>query len=271
MSAQPMIQTGRYLYPDSVIEKTVFIKNKNNLLTLKKIKIMKKKFFLPSTDEGIMTWLANFAVKLSNHAAALGISAETLTSVKNDSNMFTYIVNLVNSFRTGLSQRVSYKILLKKGPEGTPAGGVPVFNIYEPPAVVEAGILVRVRRLVQNIKSNDNYNESIGNDLGIIGPAQEEIIHDLKPVLRIKSVAGKPVLTWKKGVSDSLEIYVDRGDGKSFVYLGNSSKPRFADTSGLDPSAGTAEWKYKAIFRIKDEHVGQYSDVISTTVKKEIA
>ena len=232
---------------------------------------MKKKSFIPYTDEGIMTWLANFAVKLASHSAALGISAETLTSIQNDSNMFTYIVNLVNSFRTGLSQRVAYKILLKNGPEGTPAGGVPVFNIYEPPVVVAAGILVRVRRLVQNIKSNVNYNESIGNDLGIIGSAQEEILHDLKPVLRIKTVAGKPVLTWKKGISDSLEIYADRGDGKSFVYLCNSSKPSFTDTSGLDFAAGTAEWKYKAIFRIKDEHVGQYSDVISTTVKKEIA
>ena len=32
-TVQQMIQTGRYLYPDAVIEKTAFIKNKNNLLT----------------------------------------------------------------------------------------------------------------------------------------------------------------------------------------------------------------------------------------------
>lgn len=232
---------------------------------------MKKKFFIPSSDEGIMIWLANFAAKLSVHSETLGISAETVTSVRNDSAMFTYIVNLVNSSRADLSQRVSYKMLLKNGDEGTSIGPVPVFNNGEPPVLVDAGILIRIRRLARNIKSNDNYNESIGNDLGIIGPMQEQIVSELKPVLKIKTLAGKPQLTWKKGISDSLEIYVDRGDGKSFVYLANSTKPNFTDTAGVDADAKASEWKYKAIFRIKDEQVGQFSDVISTTVKKETA
>lgn len=232
---------------------------------------MKKKFFIPSSDEGIMIWLANFAAKLSVHSETLGISAETVTSVRNDSAMFTYIVNNTNSFKAGLSQRVSYKLLLKIGPEGTSAGPVPVYNNTEPPALVEAGMLNRIRRLAKNIKTNDNYNESIGNDLGIIGSMQEQTTNDLKPVLKIKNLAGKPQLVWKKGISDSLEIYVDRGDGKSFVYLANSTKPNFTDTAGIDADSKASEWKYKAIFRIKDEQVGQFSDVISTTVKKEIS
>ncbi|HMS33327.1 MAG TPA: hypothetical protein PKC91_04500 [Ignavibacteria bacterium] len=29
------------------------------------------------------------------------------------------------------------------------------------------------------------------------------------------------------------------------------------------------EWKYKVIFRIKDEQVGQFSDVISVMVKRK--
>lgn len=44
------------------------------------------------------------------------------------------------------------------------------------------------------------------------------------------------------------------------------SQPNYPDTTAL-PSAGqSALWKYKAIYRLHDEQVGQWSDVISTTV-----
>lgn len=232
---------------------------------------MAKQFYLPNSDEGKMTWLNNLAVKLPNHAATLGISSETVTSVQNDAGMFSYMINLVNSFKTGLSERVGYKDIIKNAPEGTALGPLPVFNHTPPPAVVPAGIFIRVRRLVQNIKSNTNYNESIGNDLGIIGAETDDAIMEMKPVLKIKMTAGKPEIVWKKGNADSIDIYVDRGDGKSFVYLANDSNPNFTDLTPLSEGISMAEWKYKAIYRIKDEQVGQYSDVASAIVKKEVA
>jgi hypothetical protein len=232
---------------------------------------MAKQFYLPKSDEGKMTWLNNLAVKLPNHAATLGISTETVTSVQNDANMFSYMINLVNSFKNGMSERVGYKDIIKNAPEGTSIGPVPVFNNTPPPTVVPAGIFIRVRRLVQNIKSNNNYNESIGGDLGIIGAETDEATLDMKPTLKIKMTAGKPEIIWKKGTADSLDIYVDRGDGKSFIYLANDSAPNYTDNATLPDGMNMNEWKYKAIYRIKDEQVGQFSDVISVMVKKEIA
>lgn len=232
---------------------------------------MAKQFYLPSTDEGRATWLNNLALKLSNHAATLGISDAIVTSVQNDAKMFNYMVNLVNSFKTGLSERVGYKDIIKGGPESTSVGPVPVFNHTPPPTVVPAGIFIRVRRLVQNIKSNSNYNESIGGDLGIIGAETDESTLDMKPVLKIKMNAGKPEIIWKKGNADSIDIYVDRGDGKSFIYLANDSTPNYTDNTLLSDGMNMNEWKYKAIYRIKDEQVGQFSDVISVMVKREVA
>lgn len=204
------------------------LKIKKNLLN-KKTKTMPKQFYLPVTDEGKMTWLNNLAVKLPNHAATFGISTETVTSVQNDANMFSYMINLVNSFKAGLGERVGYKDIIKNGPEGTAIGSVPVFNNTAPPTVVPAGIFIRLRRLIRNIKSNNNYNESIGSDLGVIGAETDEITLEMKPVLKIKMVAGKPEIIWKKGNADSIDLYVDRGDGKSFVYLANDSNPNYTD------------------------------------------
>lgn len=232
---------------------------------------MAKQFYLPNTDEGKMTWLNNLAVKLPNHAATLGISAAVTTSVQNDANMYTYMINLVNSFKAGLSERTGYKDIIKNAPEGTSIGPVPVFNHTAPPTVVPAGIFIRIRRLVQSIKANDNYNDSIGNDLGIIGSEMDSVILEMKPELKIKMSAGKPEIVWKKGSADSIDIYVDRGDGKSFIYLANDSNPNYTDSTILSDGMNMNEWKYKAIYRIKDEQVGQYSDVISAVVKREVA
>lgn len=231
---------------------------------------MSKSYYLPSTDEGKVTWLNNFSQKLQDHNATLGISQAQMTSIQNDATMFSYIVNLVNGFRNGLSERVGYKDILKNGADGAPLSPVPVFNNNPAPTVVPAGIFRRVAKLVQNIKSNPNYNDSIGGNLGIIGSERDSEILDLKPAIKIKLDAGKPTIIWKKGKADSLDIYVDRGDNKGFGYLANDSSPDFTDTTILNDTDKIVEWKYKAIYRIKDEQVGSFSDEVSVMVKKEI-
>jgi hypothetical protein len=185
--------------------------------------------------------------------------------------MFAYIVNLVNSFKTGLSQRVGYKDLLKGGAENSPLGPVPVFNNLPAPTVVPAGIFSRLSKLIMTIKGNPNYSDDVGGNLGIIGAEQDRELSDLKPELKIKMEAGYPKIIWKKGKADSLDIYVNRSDGKGFVYLANDASPDFNDKTNLNGTDKTAEWIYKAIYRVKDDQVGSFSDEASIVMKKEIA
>jgi len=87
-----------------------------------------------------------------------------------------------------------------------------------------------------------------------------------KPVLGIKTQAGRPTVTWAKGDADALEIWVDRGDDPGFVLLAIDLKPDYPDPFPLPPLGTSALWKYRAIYRLGDEQVGQWSDVISVTV-----
>ncbi|MBI3853039.1 MAG: hypothetical protein HY298_22545 [Verrucomicrobia bacterium] len=58
---------------------------------------------------------------------------------------------------------------------------------------------------------------------------------------------------------------MDRGDGV-FACLAIDTVPDYLDTAAL-PAAGTsAVWKYKAIYRLNNEQVGQWSDVTSICV-----
>ena len=70
---------------------------------------------------------------------------------------------------------------------------------------------------------------------------------------------------WTKQGMDSLEIWVDRGNG-AFVFLTIDTVPDYLDTFALPAPGTSALWKYKAIYRFNDEQVGQWSDVASISV-----
>jgi len=60
-------------------------------------------------------------------------------------------------------------------------------------------------------------------------------------------------------------IFLHRDRGTGFVFLGIDTVPDYTDTQTL-PAGQSALWKYKAIYRLNDERVGQWSDVVSVAV-----
>ena len=94
-------------------------------------------------------------------------------------------------------------------------------------------------------------------------------IPNLKPMLTSRLDGGRPMIIWFKGPADSINIYVDRKNGKGFVYLATDSQPDYLDPFPMRDDVPAVVWDYKAIYRIADEPVGQFSDVISVTVTKQ--
>jgi hypothetical protein len=90
----------------------------------------------------------------------------------------------------------------------------------------------------------------------------------MKPTLKGGLDAVIPLVKWEKGDADSIDIFVDRNDGKGFIFLANDSQPDYIDTF---PISTTATWEYKGIYKIADDHVGEYSDGIAITVTKQVA
>lgn len=104
-----------------------------------------------------------------------------------------------------------------------------------------------------HIKKHPNYTDAIGQDLGIIGAEQVIDYNSLKPILILTLQAGHPNVGWLKQGMDGLEILVDRGDGKGFVFLAFDTIPDYLDTAPLPAPGTSAVWKYKAISRLADD------------------
>ncbi|GAL83113.1 hypothetical protein Galf_1817 [Sporocytophaga myxococcoides] len=226
--------------------------------------------YLPKADKEKAIWLKNFSGKLQIHAANVGIASEEVIGVSNDALAFLYALEMVENSKNETAQKVSFKNILADGSEAlalTYPTSIPALN---QPALVKAGIFKRTGKLVQRIKNHPNYNDSIGKDLGVIGSESTQDRTTMKPEISGALDAHRPLIKWKKGTADSIDIYVDRKDGKGFVFLANDSTPDYIDTHPLSSGSDTAIWSYKGIYKIQDEQVGEFSNIINITVTRQI-
>jgi hypothetical protein len=229
---------------------------------------MSTNHYLPRRDQEKVLWLNNFSSKLPTQAASVGVSGAEVTSVQDDAAAFSYWTGQVETFTTEKEERVEFKNILRDGPLGSPAPSYPILpTIPVPPTAVLPGIFGRIRLLVQRIKNSPNYTTSIGTDLGIIGSEDSTDHSTLKPELKLILHGGAVEVQWKKSAADAIRIECDRGiavAGQSgWALAGIDTMPHFTDTT---PITVPAVWKYRAIYLIGHEPVGQWRNVPSISV-----
>lgn len=225
---------------------------------------MPKSYYLPTDDSGKIEVLEMLAAKLPAYKDVLYISTEEIEAVQADAIAMRYILSVFNQMQNNAKQWTAYKNLIRDG--GASKAALPVFpSLPEPvPPTVPPGIIPRLTSLVTRIKAARNYTDVLGQDLGIVGTVKVVDPATWKPTLDTRIEAGRPYILWSKGKADSLEIWVDRGNDKGFVFLDISTDYRFADNAPMPNTV--ALWKYKAIYRLRDQQVGQWSNVHAVPV-----
>ena len=225
---------------------------------------MAKAYFLAPDDEGKDSQLTNIANKIGTYKTTLGLEDAVVTSTQADAAYFHYALNSQKQVANFAQQWTAYKNAARNGTGASlgPAPVPPTLGIA--PTAVPPGIFKRLTALVARIKAHPGYTEAIGQDLDIIGAEQTLDTTHAKPTLKLELSAGHPNVKWTKGGFDALEIWVDRGTG--FAYLAIDTVPDYLDTAPLPAPGASALWKYKAIYRLNDQQVGQWSDVVSLAV-----
>jgi hypothetical protein len=221
--------------------------------------------YMPSSDNGKADLLEHLATSLPSYAASFTISDEDLARLKADAVAFRYTLLTMGGMQACSQNWTNFKNHLR---DGVGSGEWPVIPALPQPIAspVNCGIIPRLSALIAQIKVNTNYTEAIGKDLWIIGSKQIIDLTTWKPILNIKIQAGHPIIMWNKGNAAAIEIWVDRGEGNNFTQLAINTEPNTADNGPLPAPGTSAMWRYKAIYLLHDERVGQWSDVISVSV-----
>ena len=223
---------------------------------------MAKSDYIQSNDAAFGAQLTTFKTTIGSYAATLNVTPAQLTAQAADADYFNYVLACREVVQNAASQWSGWRQLMRDGGPIPPAGAPVVAPVF--PAVVPAvapGIEPRFRALAQQIKTSANYNPTIGEALGIEGTEQTGAdLTTVKPLLDAIIKGTNVFLPWNWGGFstdlDILEIEVDRGQG--FVLLTYDTTPGYTDTTPF-PATPT-KWTYRAIYRVGDSRVGQWSN-----------
>ena len=225
---------------------------------------------IPRTDQELALWLNNFAGRFAAHATALGFTAADVTAVQADAAMLGYLVGgLVPAFKSALQARTAYKNLIMSGPVGATGGDVPAMpTMPAPPATVAPGIVPRLRQLVQRIQVAPNYTEAIGRDLGITDDATSAPTDSTSAKPKAKAIAlpnSEVRIEFVKSGFDGVLIEARRAGESEWTLLGTDNYSPYLD-SRAPLTQGRAEVReYRLRYLLKDEPVGDWSDIISAS------
>ena len=225
-------------------------------------------YYMPIKELEKLLWLQNFANKIGNYATKYGIAAAVITDTQNGYAWIAYWMNYRNQYQENLKKLSKFKNEIMTG-TGTASIAPTPPTLAAPPTAVAPGVFTRVTSLVNMMKANLVYTEGDGKDLGIEGADSTVVLAKMqqeKCVISVRLInGGHPEIVWTKGNFDGVDIYVDRGNG-SWVFLATDTYPNYTDTASLPANITSAVWQYKAIYKLDDEQIGDFSNPVSATV-----
>ncbi len=220
---------------------------------------------LPETE--LVPWLTNFGPKLSQYAVTLTLEPGEVTQARLEIDYLIYLINVrVPYERQTLAATVEFKNLMKDGDAAAPLPNDLPGTVAPPnyPPAVPPGILTRLRKLVQNIKTRPGYTEPIGQDLGIIASG-ETSAPDAPTLTLVNNKAGSVTLNWNKGGWSGVRVQ-GRANGGAWTDLGIDLYSPYVDTRPLTAPGQPENREYRAAYMDGDTQLNGFSQVVEATV-----
>lgn len=228
---------------------------------------MPKLDYISQNDVLFATQLQTFKTNAPAYATVLGLTTAQLNAQTADADYFQYVAGCLQIMQDTAQQWTSWKNDVRIGHK-TLASGEPVVPALLPAVTaVDAGVENRFRALVKLVKASPGYNSSIGEALGIEGAEQTgPDLASLKPTIQVRINGAHVDVLWgwdgHGKYLDLAELQVDRGNG--WEMLAFDTTPNYTDTNPFPSSP--VKWKYRLIYRVGDQRVGQWSDETTITV-----
>jgi hypothetical protein len=225
---------------------------------------------LPRTDTELALWLTNFSTSFAAYAAALGFTESDVNAVKADAAMLNYVFgDLLPTYKSAFQSRTSFKNLVVSGPAGIAVVALPLPPVTgTAPALVPAGIIARLRNLVQRIQLSPGYTEEIGLDLGINGPEGGPSAPDspVKPGLKARSTGpGTVQIDFSKEKYDGVLVESLRDGDGGWQSLGLDSYSPYIDDRPPKVAGKPEARQYRVRYMLRDQPTGEWSDIVTTT------
>jgi len=207
---------------------------------------------------------------IATYKTDLTLTDEEILAAKAMYLSLKYVLDFESMVQNFQSSFTAYKNWVKEGPSSQVSSSMPAAIVYPTPVpvIITGNIISQYARFSDDIIKNPGFSDKMGIALGFYPVTEESALAaEIKPPISVKnSPAGHPILHSLKGNFQGYQVYKDWGDGKGFVAFDKNLAADFVDNSDL-PAQGIAKvWRYKIIYLLKNEEVGNFSDIVSVTV-----
>jgi hypothetical protein len=223
--------------------------------------------YFPRTEAAQIPWFGNLKTKVTNasYQTSLGYDAAEATLVQSICTLFIYILETYVPAARAYSEAITGAVdLLRTGTSGSVVfPTAPAFSAPAGSASLTPGLLKSLFEKIARWKTAAGYDDSIGDDLGIVGDSVEPT--SAAPVLNI--TVGPDGVTLKFVKKGHMGVYIEgrRQGAESWVFLAIDTESPYHDTRpNLTP--GQAEWReYRARYW-DGTPVGDWSAVVRANV-----
>lgn len=205
---------------------------------------MAKSDFLPPRDTDFRDWLAQLSTNLPASKAALNVADADLAALAVDAAEFQARLDALNAASAAYDAAAQAKKASRAGIEG------------------------RVRPLVRRLKAAAGYTDALGAALRVIGVEDTTDLSAAKPALAaMPQPRGAVELTFAKHKTDGINLYSQRDGEAGYTFLARDTASPYVDNRPLLVAGKPETRKYKAVYVVGDDEVGQFSDEVTAVAQ----
>ncbi|MFI5219103.1 MAG: hypothetical protein ACHQNT_06405 [Bacteroidia bacterium] len=200
---------------------------------------MAKKYYLPRPENDLVNWLKNYKLKLATHGATLGLTPAEITQQQGFCDAMVAAIELNFQAQHDAQEQTATKDALLLAD------------------------LPRIQKRVANMKTNANYTNAIGEDLGIIGDETTFDQTNYKPEFNAQTFPGQVKLDFAKKGVQGIKFYSRNKGAPVWEFLALDTRTPYVDTRPLADPTKPETREYMGVGVINDEQVGQQSDIVT--------
>jgi len=219
--------------------------------------------FFPTSEDAQLVWLSHYALKLPINGPICGLIADEVLSTQKDLSYYIWMLqNWHPATRRDALGATSHKQLMVNG-AGTENVPHPQPTLFpDAPPATTPGIQKRLFAQISRIKTNSNYTDIIGQDMGIIGISStvQYLTPEFTASVEQGATGSQVRLDFMKHGHDGIWIE-SRINGGEWKFLSVSTIKPYLDVSPLATGNSHEAREYRMRWWDKSVAHGEWSGV----------
>ena len=217
----------------------------------------------PQDEANINLLFQTIATVLPTVNGQLGLAAADVDFFVKQASNYQYMLTVGQEIGDQREAFTTFKRSILKGDPLAPAPTAPIFPIISPPQALVNGLEDTAKAIIKRIKSSAGYNETIGEQLGLVDTGFNPISpENLTAELKLKALSNSRVeIAFSKQGQDAMRAEFRRKGETSWMLAGiYTSSPGVHEEPSVPPD-DPEQREYRGVLVKKNQNVGNYSPI----------